>query len=344
MEENRPCRRDSRGVPRGGWAPVVAPARCGGSSRLLEAFRGSGHIVETQHDLARSTCDLIERLTHRCRLVLAQRRRLRRRRLRSVRQGSASPVSWNATGARPISGLRRLQPGPGEYPGERCGRLPLEWLAAGGATLIGYQEGSMPFVRKFYIADTHFGHRSIIDNCNRPFADVAQMDAAMVERWNETVCKDDLVYHLGDFGRPGKDPMSFRRLFHALNGRKVLIIGNHDLRSDGRLDPEIARLPWDRPPTNLLEVHDEGRRVLLCHYALRVWSASHHGSTHFYGHSHGRLPGHGLSRDVGVDMPDVDFRPRTFVELTCGWGFSACQETGGQTDEPGPAQPPGFAP
>ena len=42
------------------------------------------------------------------------------------------------------------------------------------------------------------------------------------------------------------------------------------------------------------------------------------GAFHFYGHAHGALAGIGRSRDVGVDMPDVAFRPRTFAELTRG--------------------------
>lgn len=181
----------------------------------------------------------------------------------------------------------------------------------------------MPFTVKRYIADLHFGHTSIIHNCRRPFRDAAEMDAEMVRRWNAVVGKNDLTYVLGDYGRPGKDVHAFRRLFHSLAGRKVLILGNHDLRNDGSVDAEIARLPWDQPPTHLLETHDDGRRVILGHYAMRVWPASHHGSVHFFGHSHGRLAGIGLSRDVGVDCPDVDFTPRTFAELTLGWDFSA---------------------
>lgn len=181
----------------------------------------------------------------------------------------------------------------------------------------------MAFTTKFYVADTHFGHASIIGNCDRPFASVEEMDTAMVERWNSVVRKDDMVYHLGDFGVPRGDRLAFRRLFHSLNGRKHLVIGNHDLRNDGSVHPDILSLPWAAAPTHLLETRDEGRRVILSHYAMRVWPASHHGSVLFYGHSHGRLPGFGLSRDVGVDMPDVSFQPRTFAELTLGWDFSA---------------------
>lgn len=179
----------------------------------------------------------------------------------------------------------------------------------------------MSFTAKRYVADLHLGHASIITNCARPFRDTAEMDAELVRRWNAVVGKDDLTYILGDYGRPGQDVFAFRRLFHSLAGRKVLILGNHDVDSKGRVLPDIAALPWDQPPTHLLETRDGGRRVILSHYAMRTWPASHYGSVHFYGHSHGRLPGVGLSRDVGVDMPDVAFQPRTFAELTKGWDF-----------------------
>lgn len=185
----------------------------------------------------------------------------------------------------------------------------------------------MSYVTKRYIADPHFGHVSIIKNCNRPFGSAEEMDAEIVRRWNAVVKNDDdITYILGDYGRPGKDPLAFRRLFHSLRGKKVLIIGNHDLRKDGKLDPEIARLPWHLPPHEILEVRDEGRKVILCHYAMRTWPASHYGSVHFFGHSHARLPGVGLSRDVGVDMPDVDFTPRTFAELTAGWEWPTLEK------------------
>ena len=78
----------------------------------------------------------------------------------------------------------------------------------------------------------------------------------------------------------------------------------------------ILALPWDKPPVAALEVKDGGHRVFLSHYAHRTWPGSCNGAYHFYGHSHGTIPHYGRSRDVGVDLPDVHFRPRTFSELT----------------------------
>ena len=47
--------------------------------------------------------------------------------------------------------------------------------------------------------------------------------------------------------------------------------------------------------------HPDGTLLVLCHYAMRVWSRSHYGALQLYGHSHGNLPGDSQSCDVGVD-------------------------------------------
>jgi calcineurin-like phosphoesterase family protein len=184
----------------------------------------------------------------------------------------------------------------------------------------------MGFTQKFYVADTHFGHEMILGHCNRPFNSVPEMDRFMIEAWNSVVRDDDIVYHLGDFGLC--DPEYATWAFHQLKGRKVLILGNHDCRrGPENVLQHILDLPWDRPPTESLEVKDGGCRVFLSHYAHLSWQGSHRdGSVHFYGHSHGALlhPAPHKARDVGVDLPDVGFTPRTFQQLTASMpGFRA---------------------
>jgi len=48
-------------------------------------------------------------------------------------------------------------------------------------------------------------------------------------------------------------------------------------------------------------------RIHLSHYSHRSWNGAHHGVLHAFGHSHGGLPPHGRSCDVGVDS--WDFTP-----------------------------------
>jgi len=80
--------------------------------------------------------------------------------------------------------------------------------------------------RVFLIADTHFGHKAIIDYENRPFVDAADMDSRLVENWNRTVEPEDSVLMLGDFALA--PDARIRELLQTLHGRKTLIMGNHD--------------------------------------------------------------------------------------------------------------------
>ena len=80
----------------------------------------------------------------------------------------------------------------------------------------------------YFIADTHFSEENIMRYENRPFADVTEMDQKLLSRWNSIVKKDDEVYVLGDFGAEGKEKFILNRL----NGKKFLIKGNHDVRSN----------------------------------------------------------------------------------------------------------------
>lgn len=84
----------------------------------------------------------------------------------------------------------------------------------------------------WFISDTHFGDNSIYTYLHsdgtrvRPWADNANDgDAIMIERWNEWVKPFDRVYHLGDVAMP----RSRLKLLASLNGKKVLIRGNHDI-------------------------------------------------------------------------------------------------------------------
>ncbi len=155
----------------------------------------------------------------------------------------------------------------------------------------------------FFTSDHHFNHKNIIKFCHRPFGSVEEMNAGLIEFWNDTVGHQDVVYHLGDFclGDNAKD------LFAQLNGSIRIIPGNHDkwlknydsgypMRSKYGSPVEIL------PPICVLKGY--GTPIVLCHYPLRSWEGSFQGSFHLFGHEHGELKPHGFSFDVGVDVWD----------------------------------------
>lgn len=148
-------------------------------------------------------------------------------------------------------------------------------------------------------ADTHFGHAGALSLYRRPFDSVAAMNRAMIERWNQTVARDDEVWHLGDFALR-TTPAQAAALLAALNGRKHLVTGNND-------PPEIAALPGWASVRAYAEIVPDGQRLVLCHYAFRTWNGMSKGALNAHGHSHGRLKPLPRQTDVGVDA--WDFRP-----------------------------------
>lgn len=125
------------------------------------------------------------------------------------------------------------------------------------------------------------------------------MDVALIANWNSIVKPEDTVYHLGDFAVGGGPASNY---LYRLNGTIKFCWGNHD----NRLRSVIESTPHTVQPISvehLREISIDGQRIVLCHYAMRVWNKSHHGAWHLYGHSHGTLPDdpNSLSLDVGVD-------------------------------------------
>lgn len=82
------------------------------------------------------------------------------------------------------------------------------------------------------ISDTHFTHENVCIKFKRydgsplrPFASAKEMDEFMVDAWNAKVKPFDRVYHLGDVTMHKKN----LHILNRLNGKKVLVKGNHDI-------------------------------------------------------------------------------------------------------------------
>lgn len=168
----------------------------------------------------------------------------------------------------------------------------------------------------WFTSDSHYFHRAVIEYCNRPFSSVEEMNEALIVNWNHIVSPKDTIYHLGDFAfcKPDKAIEIGKRL----NGKKHLIFGNHDkyLRKskeflelwESTQDLKEIKVPDETAPTGT-------RRIVMCHYAMRVWNSSHYGAIHCFGHSHNTLKEdlNSLSLDVGVD--GWDYTPVSFTQI-----------------------------
>lgn len=166
----------------------------------------------------------------------------------------------------------------------------------------------------YYTSDLHFGHANVIPYDGRPFADTAEMDRVLIERWNAAVGDDDDVYVVGDFCyRSGWTADWYLK---QLKGRKHLIVGNHDWRT--LQNPKAMAL--FASVDDLLEIEDGERAVVLCHYPLAEWHHSRRGAWHVYGHIHNlrsdtwafmRTLPHALNAAAAVN----GYAPATFAQL-----------------------------
>ena len=118
-----------------------------------------------------------------------------------------------------------------------------------------------------FASDLHFGHKNIVDLCKRPFVDVDEMDAVLIERWNRKVKKNDIVYLTGDVVWDKKKVAYY---MEQLSGKKILVAGNHDSTWIKR--EECQKYFEEIVP--YLEVHLNGHPITMCHYPMLEWRSS----------------------------------------------------------------------
>lgn len=148
----------------------------------------------------------------------------------------------------------------------------------------------------FLVSDNHFTHPNFYTKFveadgskSRPWDSYQEADAIMIERWNSVVKPTDKVYHLGDFSIGLKK--EHIAIAERLNGRKVLIRGNHDISSLKNYLPHF----YDIRATHKLD------DMILSHVPIHTQSIGRFG-TNVHGHLH-------LKK---ILLPDSTIDPRYF--------------------------------
>lgn len=131
-------------------------------------------------------------------------------------------------------------------------------------------------IEVWFTSDTHFGHKNILEYEKeaRPFETVEEMNEALISNWNDTVRPKDIVWHLGDFafGRSNIE------LAGRLNGRKRLIMGNHDVYNNSLYLDYFEKL---------FGVH-YWRRCVLSHIPVHVGNLGSRALLNVHGHLHSK--------------------------------------------------------
>ena len=171
----------------------------------------------------------------------------------------------------------------------------------------------------WWTADLHLGHKAIIKMQNRPFADVEEMNETIIANYNARVGKNDKVYILGDITHhlPEEEAM---KMIKRLNGKKHLIIGNHDkiITPSGLF--ESCEM--------LTKVNDFNKIFWVCHYPLLAWHHMRSGTIMLHGHCH-NTPEYNITNkenrllrfDVGCDA--CNYMPINSKEIINFFGEEA---------------------
>ena len=181
----------------------------------------------------------------------------------------------------------------------------------------------------YYISDLHLGHANAINFDNRPFANVDEMDGALIRNWNRVVSEQDTVCVLGDFIWAKEN--EWPSYLENLKGKKILVRGNHDPKEFSRT---TKRYFQDIAP--LKEITDSGKHVIMCHYPIPFHRGDYDEKCYMlYGHVHNSRENEFLLRwreeirnsctenrhargqfiNVGCMMSWMDYRPRTLEEI-----------------------------
>lgn len=174
-----------------------------------------------------------------------------------------------------------------------------------------------PAEKVFFWSDLHFYHQNILKyQPNRQWADVEEMNEAIVENWNRKVPTGSTTFVLGDVALGGKNRGDdVANLLRRVNSHIFLVPGNHDnyifdhkgCMSQMRVLPPLKEI-------SLIDGKDR-QHVVLCHFPILSWHRYAQGAWHLFGHTHGNLKSNpGLSMDVGIDT-NPNQEPYSYYEI-----------------------------
>lgn len=163
----------------------------------------------------------------------------------------------------------------------------------------------------WFTSDHHFGHAKIIHYCDRPFETVEHMNEALVHNWNSLVADDDTVYYLGDFSLKSS---LMEQYAPRLNGRKILITGNHDDCHPSNHDGKLGNLSLYKKYFDAIYEEFEWSGLRLHHmpyydevdHRYPEYRPIDDGRILIHGHVHQRWTTDGRQINVGVDVWDYE--------------------------------------
>ncbi len=159
----------------------------------------------------------------------------------------------------------------------------------------------------YFTSDTHFHHKNILNFENRPYESVPEMTEDMINKWNEQVEDNDIIYHLGDLCLGNLEQTI--DVLQRLKGKIILIKGNHDFSKHYKKINELGLLHEYYEVG--IELKYQKHQMWLTHYPFEIGLRPRKWSIH--GHLHDKESSWDNQINVGVDSPHFKHKP--FGEL-----------------------------
>ena len=135
------------------------------------------------------------------------------------------------------------------------------------------------------ISDTHFGHKFLAKKFYEMEIGVTNitedMDESIIKQWNESISEDDIVLHLGDVSFHGKNKTE--AIFKRLNGHKILVPGNHDIKNIKNNRHYYNLVGFDGVEVDTEKIVLNSLKLILSHKPVGVLPE---GYTNVHGHIH----------------------------------------------------------
>ena len=162
-----------------------------------------------------------------------------------------------------------------------------------------------------FIADLHLGHINMA--LHRGFSSVEEHDEYIITKWNSVVHKRDVTYILGDVTMEKSE----YDVLNRLNGRKYVVLGNHD-----KLGHTRKLLEYVDSVAGMMKY----KGVMLTHCPIHPMEMDYRFSKNIHGHIHekqvmksrdnwGEIELVVDDRYICVSCEHVDYTPKTLEEL-----------------------------
>lgn len=161
--------------------------------------------------------------------------------------------------------------------------------------------------KTFFASDHHLGHKNIITfldkngNRMRPFSSIEEHDETIINNHNKIVSDADRVYFMGDVAINRK----YLPLIARMNGRKILLVGNHDIFKVSDYIPYFEDIKSYRIYPNL--------KLIISHIPVHTSQLDHRFKFNVHGHTHSNLIDD--LRYINLCMEHTNFSPVSLDDL-----------------------------